>query len=483
MPQFKDTMALLNLQSLLCRSVQVCVAATLASSFAYATETAQIVQLRVDTSTVVSRIPPDFIGFGYETSAVAQSNYFSATNAVLVRLYRQLSPHGLIRIGGNVSDHTRFEPEGVAAARTEREITVINNASLQNLGDFARATGWKVMWGLNLGSGSKEEAAREAVAVDAALGTNLHSFQIGNEVDALRRFEKKYELYHAAYTEYKAAIRAALPKAVFSGPDVIGNWEWITNFVKGESQDMRLLTHHYYRGGARNPSSTMEKLLRRDTAWEERLRDLQQLCREHHLAYRICEVNSFYGGGRPGVSDTFGSALWCLDYMFCLASFGCEGVNMETDVNQLGFISHYSPIVHDENGRCSVRPEYYGMLAFAFAAKGDLVGLTFENTNTNLSVYATKAGDGTLFVTALNKDFAHSMAIEVRAPKDYGRGEVLRLAAPSVESKTGVTFGTSAVTADGTWTPGAQEKCELKQGIVRLNLPRASAVVLSMRPR
>jgi hypothetical protein len=46
-------------------------------------------------------------------------------------------------------------------------------------------------------------------------------------------------------------------------------------------------------------------------------------------------VNSFYAGGKPGVSDTFASALWCLDYVSPAASFGSEGVNLETDVNQI----------------------------------------------------------------------------------------------------------------------------------------------------
>lgn len=35
------------------------------------------------------------------------------------------------------------------------------------------------------------------------------------------------------------------------------------------------------------------------------------------------------------MSDTFASALWCLDYVSPAASFGSEGVNLETDVNQI----------------------------------------------------------------------------------------------------------------------------------------------------
>src|SRR5215469_13745046 len=76
------------------------------------------VAIQVYPESIVGRISPDFIGFGYETSAVAQSNYFSANNNTLVRLYRSLSPHGLIRIGGNISDHTRYDPNGVATVQT-----------------------------------------------------------------------------------------------------------------------------------------------------------------------------------------------------------------------------------------------------------------------------------------------------------------------------------------------------------------------------
>jgi len=299
-----------------------------------AAQDVEVVRIHADPNTVLNRISPDFIGFGYEKSAVAQSNFFSVENTRMVNLYRNLSPHGLIRIGGNVSDHTKYLPNGAAAVRSEKEVSVINQQDLIDLGKFARATDWKVMWGLNLGSGSKEEAVKEAVDIDAVLGSQLHSFEIGNEVEALPRFEKSYEAYHAAYLDYKAAIRAVLPNAPFSGPDSIGNWAWITNFAGTEAGDLKLLTQHYYRGGAKDPASTLEKLIELDDGWQNRIKNLQQICREQSIAFRINEVNSFYGGGKDGVSDTFGSALWCLDYMFQLATYGCTGINMETDVNQ-----------------------------------------------------------------------------------------------------------------------------------------------------
>ena len=438
----------------------------------------EVVIIQIDPNTTLSQIPADFLGFGYETSAVAQSNFFSLKSLTMAQLYRNLSTHGLIRIGGIISDHTKFVPDGTSVAQTQRGVTVINRASLVELGEFARAVGWKVMWGLNLGTGSKEEAVQEAAAVDAALGSSLQSFQIGNEVENLRH---GYEAYHADYLDYKSGIRAVLAQVSFSGPDSVGNWLYVTNFVAAESRDMKLLTIHYYRGGAGNTNATLKRLLQHDTNWDKRLANLRQVSREHALAYRINEVNSFSGGGKQGVSDTFGAALWCLDYLFILASYDCEGVNMETDINQLGFISHYSPIVHDEAGHCSARPEYYGMLAFALAGKGELLKLALEKADVNLSAYATRAPDGLLWITVVNKDSERDAALQTTLPQGYSSAAVFRLSAPSMESKDHVTLAGAEVSFDGTWAPEPPEKVEATDGTVHLLVPHASAALLQLR--
>jgi hypothetical protein len=439
------------------------------------------VQIQIDPNTTLSRISDDFMGFGYETSAVAQTNFFSPKNVAMVRLYRKLSPHGLIRIGGIISDHTQYVPEGAPVVHDLTGVTVVNRASLDDLGDFARATGWKVMWGLNLGTGSKEEAVREALAVHAALGSSLQSLQIGNEVEDLRRFGKSYAAYHAAYLDYRAAIDAAWPDAPFSGPDSVGNFNWITNFAATEARYIKLLTVHYYRGGAGDPRSTLDRLLQPDDHLENRLQGMRELCREHNVAFRINEVNSFSGGGKTGVSDTFGSALWCLDFMFKLASYESEGVNMETDINQLGFISHYSPIVHDETGHCGVKPEYYGMLAFAMAGKGELLGLRLEKTNVNLTAYATRDSAGSIWVTVVNKDVARDAVVAIALPKGRSSAGVLWLAAPALESKDHVTLGGAEVSADGKWTGKPAEKVPVADGTAHLVVPHASAALLQLR--
>jgi hypothetical protein len=196
------------------------------------------------------------------------------------------------------------------------------------------------------------------------------------------------------------------------------------------------------------------------------------------LAFRINEINSFFGGGKSGVSDTFASSLWCLDYLFQLASYGGEGVNMETDINQLGWISHYSPIVHDAGGHCLARPEYYGMLSFALAGRGDLQGLHLEKHDINLTAYATREKEGVLWITVVNKDLAQDADLTTVLPEDITSVQAFRLQAPSVESKDRVSLAGAEVSADGKWTPGMTERISLVANTARLLVPHASAILL-----
>jgi len=443
------------------------------------------VKIQVEPQSVVSRISPDFIGFGYETSAVAQSNYFSANDTALVQLYRNLSPHGLIRIGGNISDHTRYEPEGVATVQTETNVTVINRRNLQDLAGFAHATGWRVMWGLNLGTGSREAAVREAQAVAGILSDHLQSFEIGNEVDIHGRYTLKYHDFNSYYSNYlawKESIRAALPSANFSGPDVAGNLDWLRAFATNESKNISLLTHHYYRTGAKTAGATVENLLKLDDGWQSKLQQLQTISGNDGVPFRINEVNSFYGGGKAGVSDTFASALWVLDYMFQIATYGGDGVNMETDINQLGWISHYSPIVHNTNGNCHVRPEYYGMLAFTMAGRGDLLKLTLDTkAEINLSAYATRDDRGSLWITVVNKDLSRDAAVGIALPPHYAEPEVFRLEAPVITSTNEARLVGAEVSPDGKWTPGPPQETSVKAGIAEVSVPHVSAVLVCLK--
>jgi hypothetical protein len=212
------------------------------------------------------------------------------------------------------------------------------------------------------------------------------------------------------------------------------------------------------------------------------LAELQAASRSCGVPYRICETNSFSGGGKPGVSDRFASALWVLDFMYKLAAGQCGGVNMETGINQLGFISSYSPIGDDEHGHYVAAPEFYGMLAFAQGIDGVLVDSQLRVGDCNLSGYATLKRDKRLCITLINKEPLLSATVTIEATLPFRNGSVLRLSAPSIDSNDGVTFGRAKVKPDGTWRANPENKIQASQGKVFLTLPAASAAVLVMDP-
>jgi hypothetical protein len=196
--------------------------------------------------------------------------------------------------------------------------------------------------------------------------------ELGNEVEAyrnsFRRPDYTYETYREEFNRWRDAIVKAVPGAAFAAPDTAANIEWVERMAGDAQGDVELLTTHYYFTDQNHGKA--DNLLHPDPRLINILRRLRAASTASHIPWRMCETNSFSGGGLRGVSDTFLGALWTLDYMLLLAAGGCSGVNIETGVNQLGFVSSYSPIQDDGYGNNSASIPYYGMLAFAEAARG-----------------------------------------------------------------------------------------------------------------
>ena len=445
------------------------------------------VSVTLDPAQTLAVIPPDFMGLGYEISSVARPGLLSAQNSVYVQLVRTLGSRGVIRVGGNTSDYSSYSATGRPLSSPEGKAgSVVNDEVLRELGSFLDATGWTLIWGLNLGNGSLENAIDEAKAVTAAAKKHLLAFEIGNEPDLFPRHEGhrhpgySYDNYVSEYRTYRNALRKAIPNIVFAGPDVADSTEWVTRFATDEGKDIGLLTHHYYREG-QNPSSSLDKLLHTDPKLAPILAKLRAAADSSGMPYRICETNSFSGGGKPGVSDTLGAALWVLDFMFILASAGCAGVNMETGVNQRGFISSYSPIGDDEQGHYWAAPEYYGMLAFAQSGAGRIIGSTVDAGNKNISAYATQVKTRTV-LTLINKEPSSDavIAIHGRASASLGIRSIVRLSGPSLESKSGVTLGGASVSPAGVWKPTSANEVTHSLRTQQVHLPAASAAVVTL---
>ena len=417
---------------------------------------------RGDTILALSRgsnvpvpIPEDFVGLGYEMSSVAPLGLLSANNERYVRLVNQLGDKGVIRVGGIVADYTRYEANGTIAADPHH--TVITRASLNQFAGFLQKIGWTAIWSVNFAQGTIEEAVTEAVAVQSALGSSLQAFEIGNEVENYGRGPKPfrtppytYQAYRAEYTAWRAAILRAIPSARFATPDTADAVEWVEDIARDAAGDVQLLTTHYYRGDQKKGLS--EQLLKPDPALLDKLVRLRIVSTQNKIPWRMCETNSFFGGGRPGISDTFTGALWTLDFMLLLASYGCSGVNIETGVNQLGFISSYSPVQDDGKGINSAGAPYYGMLAFAAAREGngEVMRLDLPQETHGVTAYALGNHGKTRSAVVINRGTG-TAKVSVSA-LGLRRSSAMRLSAPFQDSTSGITFGGAIVdAAAGQW--------------------------------
>jgi hypothetical protein len=210
------------------------------------------IHVRIDPSQASAVIPDDFIGLGYEISSVALEGLLDPENLNYIELVRTLSSEGVIRIGGNTSDLASFVP-----------------GSFEALGGFLRATGWKLIWGLSLGSGTAESAADQAAAVAQAPGDRLRCFQIGNEPDlyvqnGLRPQGYGYAEYLQDFRHFAEVLRSRIPNAPLGGPDTADSPDWVASFSRDQGQSIQLLTEHYYRTDASNPAATIQNLLNTD---------------------------------------------------------------------------------------------------------------------------------------------------------------------------------------------------------------------------
>lgn len=422
-------------------------------------------------------VPANFTGLGYEMSSVATPGLLSPANQRYVNLVRGLGPQGVLRVGGIVANYTRFVPDGTA--EHDRKNTVITRACLERFAAFLHEVGWKAIWSVNFAQGTIHDAVEEARSVFAVLGTKLLALEIGNEVDTygkgqpFRPASYDYQTYRREFEQWRAAIAKAVPRIPFAAPDTARTGDWVEQMSADASGEVHLLTTHYYRNGQRRGNA--EQLLTPDPELKNVLPRLRAASQRSGIPWRMCEINSFSGGGLPGVSDTSVGTLWTLNTMLLLAQNGCAGVNMETGVNQLGFVSSYSPIQDDGKGINSAGAPYYGMLAFATAFAGchQLMPVETGSESDSLHAYVLGAHGKPRSVVIVNMDSTSDVQVSF-ANLGTKHANVLRLVAPTASSKSAVTFGAGLVDETGRWRSRSQEQV----GNGQINVPPMSAAVL-----
>jgi len=423
------------------------------------------------------KIPEDFVGLSYEVEQLADPAFFSAHNSGLVRAFKDLSPRGVLRTGGNTGEFAWWKPTANSpepAHPATREVVgepkaqyyPVTAEAVRNLAEFLEATGWSCIYGLNMGTNTPERAADEAAFAAKTLGARLQYFQIGNEPDLFDRHLRDPQTWSAkTYLEEWLALARAVtvrvPSARFGVPDVASNISWLSQIADAwptidDPPHLAALSHHHYFGGpATNPDVNIPNLLRpAEMAKVQHTADeANAAAAKLGLRVRMTEGNTCYRGGKPGLSDVFASALWAADYSLLLASNNYTGINLHggtgmSVANGLGgflpgdvmlkeqgatpeqIASHphpfYTPIA-TFGDEYVLQPVAYGLRFAATLAGGTMFKGDFsaqlQATGVNATAYAARLKDGATVVAILNKDLESDLALHL----DFGAGRTDRV--------------------------------------------------------
>ncbi len=448
-------------------------------------------------------VPQDFIGLSYEVMQLEDPAFLSPKNAGLVQQFRNLSPHGVLRLGGNTSEFSWWKatPDAQPPQRTGNvndageppptTMYAVTPEAIRELKGFLDSTGWTCIYGLNLGYGTVDTDVAEAEFVYGTLGSRLQYFQIGNEVDMFGRHLRNKAAWNAGsylqnWLEIARAVQKACPAASFGMPDVASDTTWLTQISEkweavSDKPRVTTLSHHYYFGGPpANPQVSIENLLKPSAKVNQQAEIARAASARTHTHYRMTEGNTCYQGGKPGVSDVFAAALWGAEYSFRLMQLGYSGVNLHggsghavavsvggvlrgeqlmPDANAPHPRPFYTPIANEAtlagSGTDGKLGEKYVLepvgagLKFAGAFAGATMVPVELQTTLNVSAYAVKRKDGRTIVAILNKEASQSL--QLTAP----RFQTLQtLTGPSLDARSATVSAVVRETASRRFADG-----------------------------
>jgi hypothetical protein len=424
-------------------------------------------------------VPQNFIGLSYETQQLSDPTFFSPQNTGLIAQFRELAPNGVLRIGGNTSDVGWWKPTPASkqpplpanvilrtppGEKSPMDLSyAVTPEAVINLRGFLDTTGWTCLYGINLGSSTPPRAAEEAAFVTKTLGPKLEYFQLGNEADGFAsRFRDKatwnVDAYLDEWLSTAKAVRAAVPNARFGMPDVASHTAWFPTIADKLSAisncpEIAALTHHYYfTGPPSNPKANLNDLLKPNPRVTADAALARAAAEKLHTKFRMTEGNTCYRGGKPGMSDVFGAALWAADYCLLLASLGYAGVNLHGGDGQMVANSlgghlpgddlvtddpathphpYYTPIAHI-GSKYIAEPVSFGMKFANSFAGATMHPVDFAPKNganpVNATAYAGTLATGQPIIAIINKD-ASPLNIDLS-----GYALALTLSAPSLTS-------------------------------------------------
>jgi hypothetical protein len=456
---------------------------------AAATDTATVT---VDVAHPAGTLAADAVGLSFEMRELGIGN-LDPDKGNVAQLFKTLGVSNL-RIAGNTLDRdTLWVPKGQLPPDPKPDWVsdVVTPNDIRRLKKLLDATGWKAEVGINVGRWDAARGADQAAAMSSILGRKLVAVECGNEPDqwagkGLKPAGYDYPQYHADW-----AACADVVKTKLAGPDTAGtSSSWAASLAADEHDRLALLTVHQYAAGG---DATIDKLLSpaQITSQLKSVAGNLAAAQANGLPMRVDEANSAYSGGVDGVSNTYASALWAIDYSLSMAQAGLAGVNIHGGLGVCnapiwnGKFQRYTPFcaanqAYELAQIYQVMPIYYGLWMARQMGPGRFLPVQLTSDR-NITAYAVKGADGHLRVALVQKDATTAAPVQVTLHVGGGRrtATVLHLTGTALDAAPTQVQG-ATVDIAGKFKPGAPDKLPVTGGVLTLSVPAGSAAVITL---
>ncbi|KAF7302910.1 Glyco-hydro-79C domain-containing protein [Mycena kentingensis (nom. inval.)] len=257
-------------------------------------------------------------------------------------------------------------------------------------------------------------------AAEKILGDRILGYQVGNEPDQyglhhMRPIDYSIEDYMADYERVETALRsdpARFPTAgkKLMGPSISSHWKledvWDAGFLDKYRSSLGALSAEYYplnncaryyntSVSAPKPQEVFATYLNHTSATSmvQRYLNSTAIAQQYNFPFIMSETNSASCGGFPGVSNSFGVALWALDYGLQLAVSNFTGAHFHVG----GLSAYYNAFTPPPTKQSMFRgwtvgPVFYTALAaaevFGKSNKSQIIDLQMNGGNIYTPGYA-----------------------------------------------------------------------------------------------
>jgi hypothetical protein len=448
-------------------------------------------------------IPRSFFGLSIEDKELAK---YEAEEPLFDRMISHLAPLNgsrmLLRLGGRSADEVFWDTRTTGQPRWVEDL---DPAWMARLVKLARGNKLRIELDLNMAVHSPKMEAAFARAAKKALGWRLVGLALGNEPDLYRHeswLEKErarstirstprhwthhyaIDQYRDEYREYARAVLKVVPGMPLTAPELtFPSLAWPEALVNLGRLTPSSLSFHRYATATCNraghPPTPAAFLSNRYTkGLANTLGNDIAFAQQQRLEIRVTEMNSVTCGGRKNLAESFSTSLWAPDALFEMLRAGIDGVNWHIRPTYAN-----APFQFNSHGVVPL-PEFYGLAVFT-----NMLGphAVLQETDVQsspqpvaLKAWAVRSSRG-LRMLLINKG---STDISTRLELGAGQhsAQIRRLLAPTLTSRSGVTFAGQSIGSDGSWH-GHIKRITVESsasGTYSVKMPAYSAAVIDL---